>query len=390
MNRLKLTTISTERKAVSAIIAVVLTLAIVFGALGAAWAMGVFKPASPPQTCTINCNPSSSSSSSSSAHNAGSFTSGTLTLSVAGDDHFDTSVSYTPGTNFAVTWLDKPSGQWHQITVSSSNQITVPSSDNGVIYAEVSIPVGQNYYVDAATIQKLNTGITSVQYTTIGAATVPQYIFGFNLAQAVSPSGLSNTAPTLSFAVYLIKYVLPTINTPSNLVNLGSSATQPQFIAWTLTFGTSNSGLKISQIEIITNDSVSSVASLQSMNDPAVGTSGTQLITQNVQGGVNTPQGTAARFVSQTGGNVGTSTAGSTDYYYYIAASQTDLSTAETLFQSSGNNNVQSYQTAMTFNFGATTGANGVSVEILITYIQPSGQVGTITSTVTAASGALP
>lgn len=377
---------SRQRRAISAVIALVFGMAIVVGAVGVAYGLGAFHTG-PPQ-CTINCTSSSSSSSSSAQASQGYFSSGYIDFAVSGADHFDPTVAYTPATNFNVAFLDKPNGNWHTLATNSATKIDIPTSDSATVYAEVTVPSGQNYYVDVAKIMAQNSGVVGVQYASISPSGTNEFIFQINLA-TVPLSEVSGQDPQYTFAVYLVKYALPTINSPSNLVSLGSAQTPAEFIPWALSFASTNVGAEITQVQLIVNDSISSVANLQSMNDPALA-GGAKMITQQTQNGVNTPQSTPAKFVGAIGGNIGSSTAGSYQYTYNIASSTTDMSTAETLYLPTSTYNSLSYQGAFVFNFGASPSTiGGVSIEIIITVLTPSGSLATVTSTVTAAQGAV-
>jgi hypothetical protein len=299
---------------------------------------------------------------------------GPLNVVVGGQDYFNPSTTYVPGTNFNVIWYDNPTGNFWNNLGTNSQTINVKATDNGIIYALVTLPSGQNYYV--AQYRTVTQGAPYVQgwsYTSLSNNGVNNFLFKINLAgpPPITSNGVQN--PQISFYPVFVSSASMSLNTLSAINNLGQNP-NTQFLSWIGTFpsGTPNVGTKISEVQISVNSSNPAVMTLNSVNIPA--TNQTE------------------RFVGAIPGSRFTAQQGTTNYIYTlpIASNTLDLSTAEfILYPQNGFDNF-AFTTSVTTDFGAqTTTTNCLNVQITLYFISPADTLSTLTQSVNLAAGAV-
>ncbi len=296
---------------------------------------------------------------------------GAYSLSAAsvGYDHFNPGTTYVAGTNYNALYDALTAGSYQQIG-SNTQTIAIQQSYGGSLYAVVTVPSGQNYYVDPSQTQTRNSPlVTGWSYTSVANNGVNNFVF--HLANI---PGATNPISPLDFYPYFIAGATLSLNSPSAISSVGTTTTT-QFIQWQGTFpsGTPNVGTMITEMQVTVNSTSPAVFQLNSVNDPA-----TWSPNGAVQAGL--VQGTS--FTSQLG---------STTYVYSdnIATTPTNFATGQ--FLTYGTNSLDSFPFTVsgTFNFGAATvTTNCLNVQVQIYVLLASGAISTLSNSVNVASGA--
>jgi hypothetical protein len=294
-----------------------------------------------------------------------------LAAATTGYDHFNPGTTYTSGTNFNTLWEALVAGSYQQIG-SNTQTISIQPTYGGTIYAMVSVPSGQNYYVDPALTQSRNSPlVTSWQYTSIANNGVNNYVFKLTNIP-VTPVGSGSNSP-ISFYPYFISSATQTLNTPAALTSIGTSTTT-QFVQWqsTVPSAVPNVGSEITEIQVTVNTTNAAVFQLNSVNDPA---------TWNAQGSMNSGLIQGSQFTPQQGTSTYT-------YTYNIAKTPTDFSTGQFVLYGSNSLDNFPYTLSGTFDFGAATvTTNCLGVTLTVYVLAPSGSISTLTNSVNVASG---
>ena|SRR5487761_10115 len=300
-----------------------------------------------------------------------SVSSGAYSLAGAttGYDHFNPGTTYTAATNFNVLWDAQVSGQYQQIG-SNTQTLAIQPSYGGVLYAVVTVPSGQSYYVDAYKTQQQNSPlVTSWVYTSVANNGVNNFVFKLS-----NLPGATNPISPLDFYPYFIASATQTLSSPSAIVSVGSSPAT-EFVQWSSTMpsGTPNVGSLIKEVTVGINSSNAAIFQLNSVNDPASFSAQGTMSSGLVQGTSFTPQQGTSSYT----------------YTYAIGSSVTDPSTGQYVLY--GTNSLDSfpYTLSGTFNFGATSGVNCLALTITIYVLSPSGAISTLTNTDTVASGSV-
>ena len=295
-----------------------------------------------------------------------------LAASTTGYDHFNPGTTYTPGTNFNTLWDALVSGSYQQIG-SNTQSISIQPAYGGVLYAVVTVPSGQSFYVDPALTQQRNAPlVSSWTYTSIAGNGVNNYVFKLTNIP-VTPVGSGSNSP-IDFYPYLIASATQTLNSPSAIVSVGTS-TSTQFIQWqsTVPSGTPNVGSEITEVQVIVNTTNAAVFQLNSVNDPATWSNQGAISAQLIQGTSFTPQQGSSSYT----------------YTYNIAKTPTDFSTGQYVLY--GTNSLDNFPFTVNANYdfgAATTTTNCLSVQLEVYVLNPSGSISTLTNTVNVASGA--
>jgi len=338
---------------VSAVIAIVITLLIVGDVVYVAYVM--------PNQANVVSSPNSSTSVSSATSYTSACTSGqpyycgSLSFTSSGQDHFSSTTSYTYSTNIATTLFTNPTGNAFQslgpIPSGGTLVTNLPPNANGIIYAEVSEQSAQNLYVDTALTMARNTPyIQGWTYQPVDNTNTNQFVFKLNTAGIPVQSGLT---PTFTFYPYFIKYSTVSLTTPANITSVGSSSVN-EFVQWTTSLTTVNTGAEITEAIITVNNTNPAVAQPLYLNNPTVGATGTIPLSSMTS----------------------TLLSSSYQYNYYFTTSKTTTDLSSGPFIAYGQNalNSQQWTFAYTNNFGACTETcNGLLVTLALYVLQPSG-----------------
>jgi len=180
-------------------------------------------------------------------------------------DSFDVATSYTHGTHYNCYWFVNRGG-WIQLG-SGDLTIEVTPDDYGYIYAMVSIPSGQNYYVDYKTIPQKNSRVKTVTYEDITGDGNKDFVFKIWVGDVPVPSSGN---PTIYFYPYIAAYQKPSINSPSDISGIGTGA-QTKFIEWYLSFANTKKAWIITKVEIKYNSTDETKIDLKNVNIPGIG-----------------------------------------------------------------------------------------------------------------------
>lgn len=292
-----------------------------------------------------------------------------LNAAVTGYDHFNPGTTYTAATNFNSLWDAQVAGAYQQIGTNTQT-IAIQPSYGGTLYAVVSVPSGQNYYVDPALTQQRNAPLVSAwHYISVANNGINNFVFTLS-----GIPGSTNPISPIDFYPYFIAGATLSLNSPSAITSIGTTTTT-QFIQWQGTFpsGTPNVGDEITEIQVTVNSTNAAVFQLNSVNDPAAwGTSGT-LSPGLVQGTQFTAQQGSSNYV----------------YTYNIAKSPTDFSTGQFLVYGTNSLDNFPFTLSATLNTGAASGTNCLSVQLQVYVLNAAGTISTLSNTDTLAAGSV-
>ena len=198
---------------------------------------------------------------------------GVVTANVAAFDSLDIATSRTVGTNVNVYWYAFRGGSWVLLGSGDDADINVEKQDHNIIYAVVSVPSGQNYYVDYQKIQAMNSRVQAVEYKDIDGDNVEEYVFKLNIADIPYASGTGKyTLPT--FNVYLLTYdssfSWPSGGKPSDISGIGTTKVT-KYIEWYISLSAEKKALAISKVVLVVNTSDVSKVTLKKLNIPGIG-----------------------------------------------------------------------------------------------------------------------
>ena len=198
---------------------------------------------------------------------------GIVTTDCAAFDSLDIATSRTIGTNVNVYWYAFRGGSWVLLGSGDGADINVQESDHNTIYAVVSVPSGQNYYVDYQKIQAMNDRVQSVEYKDIDGDNVEEFVFKLDIANIPYASGTGKyTLPC--FNVYLLTYdssfAFPSAGKPSDLTSVGTSKVT-KYLDWYTEISAEKKAVAISKVVLVVNTSDVSKVTLKKLNIPGVG-----------------------------------------------------------------------------------------------------------------------
>ena len=116
--------------------------------------------------------------------------------------------------------------------VAGISRVTVTSDMNSILYS--TIGVLDPFFIDPQNTQLQNDRISTFMYKDVTNDGIKEWIFKTDL-RGVPPATAGQQASTISFFTNSYDIGTPTLNSPSNLVNVGSDAGQVSFIRWELT-----------------------------------------------------------------------------------------------------------------------------------------------------------
>jgi len=196
------------------------------------------------------------------------YTKGIVTTDTAAFDSLDIATSRTIGTNVKVYWYANR-GQWVLLGSGDAADINVEERDNNVIYAVVSVPSGQAFYVDYQKILSMNSRATSVDYKDIDGDNVKEFVFRLNVADIPLATGTGKYSLPC-FNVYLLTYDSShSISSPSNIVAGTSKVTK--YVEWYTTMSAEKKALAVCKVVLVANTSNIEEITLKKLNIPGIG-----------------------------------------------------------------------------------------------------------------------
>lgn len=112
-------------------------------------------------------------------------------------------------------------GTYQRAGAESDGGESIVVGNNNVIYAEVTIPASQSWFVDVKTTQARNPQIKSVEYADPTFDGTPTYVFGWDIS-SVKAQGNPNFAPTATWYPMFIADQTFTMNSASSITNVGT------------------------------------------------------------------------------------------------------------------------------------------------------------------------
>lgn len=261
-------------------------------------------------------------------------------------DGFDIATTYTHGTNYNCYWLFNRGAGWIQVG-SGDTTVEITRNDNGYLYALVSIPSGQNYYVDYAQILAKNSRVQSIIYEDVTNDGINDFVFKIYVGDIPIPEA-SN--PQFTFFPYLRAYQAPSLNSPSDQTGIGT-AQSDIFIEWYLSFSNTKKSFQLVKVELTFNTTDISKLTLDYVNIPGLGTvDGSQFAYNKLSS--------------------------STEYTYTIGS---DLSNGLWINYGTNQLNKFPFDTKLITNFSS---GDQIGVTLTLYGLTPTGKLTTITDTV--------
>jgi len=198
------------------------------------------------------------------------YTAGIVTTDTAGFDSLDIATSRTVGTNVNVYWYALRNGQWVLLGSGDAADINVEEQDRDVIYAVVSVPSGQSYYVDYQKILSMNSRAQSVEYKDIDGDNVEEYVFRFNVKDIPYASGTGKYSLPC-FNVYLLTYDSSlSLTSPGNITGIGTTKIT-KYAEWYSAMSAEKKAVAISKVVITAGTGETAKITLKKVNVPGVG-----------------------------------------------------------------------------------------------------------------------
>ena len=200
------------------------------------------------------------------------YISGIVTTDVAAFDSLDIATSRTVGTNVNCYWYAYRNG-WILLGSGDGADINVEEADRNTIYAVVSVPSGQNYYVDYQKILQMNTRAKSVEYRDIDGDNVEEWVFKLDISNIPYASGTGKYSLPC-FNIYLLTYdssfSWPSGGKPSDETGVGTSPVT-KYIEWYISLSGEKKALALSKVVLTVNTSDVSKVTLKKLNIPGIG-----------------------------------------------------------------------------------------------------------------------
>ena len=205
-----------------------------------------------------------------------------MTSAVIAYDSLDITTARTIPTNVAVTWYAYRSGAYVLLGSGTGASLSVTPSDQNTIYALISIPSGQSYYVDYAKIKSMNTRVTNVQLKDITGSGIKQLIFTIDLTGIPYASATGQyTMPSL--VVYLFSYDSSASLTMNSAVSGVGTSQVTKFLQNYVTLAAEKKALAVSKVVVTANTSDISKVALSKQNIPGTGYVDGSSFVQDVQ-----------------------------------------------------------------------------------------------------------
>ena len=162
---------------------------------------------------------------------------GQLIVNVIHRDALDNAETRTEGTNLVTTYYKSFDGvNFFTIGSGTGNQVTIDQAQGSVLYASVTVPSGQNFFVapSSTSDQNLNPRITDFGFSDLNSDGQKEWWFKFNLRN-MNPPIAGQQASTLSFFINSYNDGATTLNTPADISAVGTATGVQNYIRWEAT-----------------------------------------------------------------------------------------------------------------------------------------------------------
>ncbi len=174
---------------------------------------------------------------------------GTYNVRTSAHCSLDMATTYTIGTNCKVYWYKRHGTEWISVATGDNQYVTLKPEDNGYLWIVVTIPSGQNYYVDYQKILSANSpDVDMYLYTDVDGDLVKEFAFRYNVKGVAIPS---SGYPVVWFYVFLLPYdtSFTGLNDLSNDTGIGGSTTT-KYYDYYLAFSASKKAVAIYKVEL--------------------------------------------------------------------------------------------------------------------------------------------
>jgi len=208
--------------------------------------------------------------------------SGIVTSAVVAYDSLSITTPRTIPDNVAVTWYAYRSGAYVLLGSGTSASLSITPSDQNTIYAMVSVPSGQSFYVDYAKIKSMNTRVTNVQFKDITGDGVKELVFTVDLTGIPYASATGQyTMPSL--VIYLLSYDSSASLTVNGAVSSIGTTQVTKYLQNYVALAAEKKALAISKVVVQANTSDISKVALSKQNIPGIGYVDGSSFAQDVQ-----------------------------------------------------------------------------------------------------------
>lgn len=164
---------------------------------------------------------------------------GQLTMTIVHRDALDNTESRTEATNVASTYYKSTDGKTYQ-TLGSGTAVTISidSSMGSVLYVGESVPAGQAFFVaPSATADKnINPRLIGFEFKDVTNDGQKEWLFKFDLKD-MPPPVAGQTASTLSIYINSYDDGASTLNAPTDINSISTTAGTQTFVRWEETVG---------------------------------------------------------------------------------------------------------------------------------------------------------
>jgi hypothetical protein len=159
---------------------------------------------------------------------------GQLTVNVVHRDALDNAEARTEGTNLVTTYYKSfDAVNFFTIGSGTGNTITIDSAQDSILYATVTVPSGQAFFVAPSSTadQNLNPRIIDFGFMDVNNDGTREWWFKMDLRDMPAPVA-GQTASTLSLFVNSYDDGVSTLNAPANITAIGTASGVQNFIRW--------------------------------------------------------------------------------------------------------------------------------------------------------------
>ena len=216
---------------------------------------------------------------------------GNLIVELRHRSALDNAVQFVEGINLVTTYYSSLDEQrFNTIGSGSSVQINIDSSMNSILYASVSVPIGQSLYVAPLSTadQNLNPRIINFFFQDIDGSGRMVWVFKIDLKNFEVPV-VGQAGRTLQLFINSFIVGTASLNSPADITAVGQAPNTNNFIQWEVTVpqGTASAQYEY-QIEMNTSDNLKWSRSLSTVEVPNLGTMPLTEFDEFISSGVST------------------------------------------------------------------------------------------------------
>lgn len=175
---------------------------------------------------------------------------GEVTFNVKPWDALDITTARTEGTNMDHTWCLYESGKYNCFASGNAQTHEVKASNGGRAYVIADYKSGQNFTLDIDLTKSMNGDlVTRFLYFDIDQDGAKERVFELDTSD-LKASEPGATSAKIYFLSYWYSHTKTTLNSPSDITGIGTTAGTPKWIEWKYTFGTTKQGTGITRLEL--------------------------------------------------------------------------------------------------------------------------------------------